>query len=201
MDASRIEQQCTAASLRLGTVRVAEDNRIRLRKAPAQEFRQRLVRMQIAEAERPQQRLRFLHPAAPIAVDEHDAPALDRELAAQRQRRQMFIVVASHRFDWSDAFESRDRLRSVDITSVQDEIHPAKRFEDSIRETIEELRAVRVRDDPNPRGHAGVRVGCALRVSSTSSGARLSTAAIAKITGCPRPNATAPMRGPMTPPT
>jgi len=67
--------------------------------------------VQITEAERPQQRLRFLHPAAPIAVNEHDAPAFDRELAAQRQRGQIFIVVAAYRFDWSDAFESRDRFR------------------------------------------------------------------------------------------
>ena len=110
-------------------------------------------------------------------------------------------MVAAHRFDWRDAFESRDRFRCADITGVQDEIHAAEGFVDSLGKAIEELRAVRVGDDPDPCGHAGVRMGCALNVSITSSGARLRTAAIAKMIGCPRPNATAPIRGPITPPT
>lgn len=150
MDGARIEQQRTVMRLYIGAMRVAEDDSVGIRKTLVQESRQRLVRVQVAETQRPQQRLRLLHPAAPIAVDEHDAPSLDRELATQGQRRQIAIVIAPHRFDWRDAFKSRDRLGSADITCVKDEIDPAKRLEDSIRKTIEELGAVGVRDDPDP---------------------------------------------------
>lgn len=110
------------------------------------------------------------------------------------------IVVTANGLDWSDAFESRDRVSPRDVTHVQDEIHPAKRLEHSIRKAIEELGAMGVGDDPDARRHAGVRVGCDLIVSITTRGARLRTAAMANISGCPRPNATAPMMGPMTPP-
>ena len=109
-------------------------------------------------------------------------------------------MVTSHSFDGGDAFERRNRLRPTDITRMKNEINSRKDFEDSIRKVIEELRTVGVCDDPDPRGHAGVRVGFALIVINTTSGARLSTAAIAKIADCPRPNATAPTSGPMTPP-
>lgn len=109
-------------------------------------------------------------------------------------------MVTAHGLDWSYALEGRDRVRPGDVARVQDEIHPAKSLEHSIRKAIEELGAVGVRDDPDALGHAGVRVGCDLIVSITTRGARLRTAAIANISGCPRPNATAPMMGPMTPP-
>jgi hypothetical protein len=84
-------------------------------------------------------------------VNENDAPALNREIASQRQRRQVEVVVAPHRFDWGDLFKGGDRLGAADIARMEDEIDPAKSFEDAIGEAIEELRTVGVRDDPDPR--------------------------------------------------
>ena len=107
--------------------------------------------MQIAKAERPQQCLRLLHPPAPIAVDENDAPALDCEFTGQRYRREIAVVVAPHRFDWGDAFKSGDCLGAADVARMQDEIDPAESFEDAIGEAIEELRTMGVRDNPDPR--------------------------------------------------
>jgi hypothetical protein len=66
-------------------------------------------------------------------MDEHDAAAFDLNLAAQRERRQVAIVVAAHSLDWSYAFKGRDRVRPCDVARVQDEIHPAKNLEHSIR--------------------------------------------------------------------
>ena len=109
-------------------------------------------------------------------------------------------MVTAHGLDWSYAFESRDRVRPRDVTRVQDEVHSAKGLDHSVWKPIDELGAVGVRHDPDPRRHAGVRTGCDLIVSITTRGARLRTAAMAKISGCPRPNATAPMTGPITPP-
>ena len=109
-------------------------------------------------------------------------------------------MVAAHGLDWRDPFESRDRVRTCDVTRMKDEVHPAKGLEQSIRKAIEEFGTVGIRDDPDSRRHAGVRVGCDLIVSITTRGARLRTAAMAKISGWPRPNATAPMMGPITPP-
>ena len=85
MNPAGIEQKCAAQRLDMRAMRVAEDDRIGVRKPAVQEFREGLVRVDIAEAQRPQQRLRFLHPAAPIAVNEHDAAAFDHHLAAQRE--------------------------------------------------------------------------------------------------------------------
>jgi len=104
----------------------------------------------VAEAQSPDQSLRLLHPAAPIAVYEHDSAALDHQLAAQRQSLQIAIMVAQHSLDRRDSFEGGESLRPADIASMEDEIHASKHLEDSIRETIEELRAVGVRDDPDP---------------------------------------------------
>ena len=109
-------------------------------------------------------------------------------------------MVTAHGFDRSYAFKSSDRVGPGDVTHVQDEIHSAKRLEYPIRKAIEELGAVGVSDDPDTRRHAGARVGCDLIVSITARGARLRTAAMLNISGCPRPNATAPTMGPMTPP-
>jgi hypothetical protein len=106
-------------------MRVAEDDRIGVRKASMQKPRQRRVRACIAKAESPEERLRFLHPAAAIAVDENDAPTLDRELAGQGQRGEVAIVVTTHRLHRSDAFESRDRLRPADIARMQDQVDAA----------------------------------------------------------------------------
>ena len=59
-------------------------------------------------------------------------------------------MIAPHCLDWSDAFESRDRLRPVDITGMHDEVDAAKSLEDSLRKSVEELRAMGVRDNPDP---------------------------------------------------
>lgn len=201
MHRAGIEEQRPTVRLGVSAMRVPENNRVSVWKAPAERQRQRLVWMQIAQAQCPQQRLRLFHPPAPVAVDENDSTALDGQLASQRQPRQSAIVVAAHRLDRRDALEGGNRLRAADVTGVQDEIDPPKNFENTIWKAIEELRAVCVGHDANPCAHAGVRVGCDLIVSNTTSGARLSTAPMAKITGCPRPNATAPSKGPMTPPT
>jgi hypothetical protein len=84
-------------------------------------------------------------------VDENDAPALDRELAGERQRGQVAIVVTPHGLNRGDAFESRDRLRPADITGVQDQVNAAEYLEDSFWQAVEELRTMGVRDDSDPR--------------------------------------------------
>jgi hypothetical protein len=61
------------------------------------------------------------------------------------------VVVTPHGGYRRDSLESRNRLRAGDIARVQDEVDPAKSFEDAIRKAIEELRTVCVRDDPDAR--------------------------------------------------
>jgi len=107
--------------------------------------------MQIAQAQRPQQGLRLLDPSGAIPVHHHYPLAFDGDLADERERRKVMVVVTSHRRHRSDALESRNRLRASDIARVQDQVDAAKSFEDAIRKAIEELRTVGVRDDSDAR--------------------------------------------------
>ena len=123
--------------------------------------------MQVAKAERPQQRLRLLHPAAQVAVNEHDPPAFNADLSALGQRGQVSVVVAADRFDRSDLFELRDGLRRDDVAGMQDEVDSAQRLEKAIGQAVEKLGAVGVSDHSDSRRHQGLS-GCSRSFNSAA---------------------------------
>ena len=115
--------------------------------------------MQVAKAERPQQRLRLLYPAAHVAVHEHDPPAFHGDLSALGQRCQPSIVVAADGIDGGDAFELGDGLRCDDVAGVQDEVDSAQDLEETIRQAVEKLRTVGVSDHPDARRQEALGAG------------------------------------------
>src|SRR6266852_21589 len=80
----RVEHQGAVDGLDVRPVRVTEDDRVGLAEAAAQRKRQAGMRVVGSQAQRPQQGLRLLDPPVPIAMDDHDAPAFNRHLPAQR---------------------------------------------------------------------------------------------------------------------
>src|SRR5216683_7652266 len=84
VDCTGVEHQDSVQSLDVRPVRVAENDRVRAFDAPSQRSRQAGVRAIGAQAQRPEQSLRLLQPAAAVAVDDDDGPALDSELAGER---------------------------------------------------------------------------------------------------------------------
>ena len=200
--AAGVEHQRAVASFHVRPVCVAENYRVCAAKAPEEGPRQTGVGMQVAQAERPQQRLRFLDQTASVAMNQDDPPALDQDLPAGRQVQQRTIVIPAHRFDRGDLLELRDGLCAVDVARMEDEVDPAQDLEDSVWQSLEEFRAVGIGDHADAGRQAGVGGGAGpgRSVNSTTNGARLSTAAIANISIWPLPKAAAPMSGPITPP-
>ena len=135
------------------------------------------MRMKGAKRQRPQQRLRLFQPTAAVAVNHDDALALDRELPGQRERVQRPIVVPANGLDRGDAAKLGESLGSIDIPRMKDQSHAAHGLEEAVREMVDELRTVRVRNDSDACGQAGVALDAGRRVRRTISGARLSPAA------------------------
>jgi hypothetical protein len=52
------------------------------------------------------------------------------------------VVIPPHRLDWRDGGQRRDGFRAVDVAGVDEEIDASKHLEQSVRQAIEELRAV-----------------------------------------------------------
>lgn len=123
--AARVEEECALASLDMPVVRVPEHDCVGAVEAPVKKMRQRRVRVQVAETERPQQRLRFLHPPTSIAVYQDDAPPFDGDLAAQRKRSHVSIVVTSNSVDRSDSFECGDRRGFADVARMENQVDAA----------------------------------------------------------------------------
>ena len=134
-------------------MRVAVDDHVRIRKPAPQASWQPAVRVKITEAQRPQQRQRLFEPRRPVAVNEHDPLALDEEFAGWRQRFQPAVVVSPHRLDRGDPRQRLQRCGRRDVAGVEDEPHVFKDHKDAFGKTIDELRAVRVRDYADHSGH------------------------------------------------
>ena len=185
----------------MGAVCVAVDDHVGLRKPPPEAARQSGVRTEVAQAQRPQQRLRLFDPPGPVAVDDDDPPARHRHLTSRGQRVQSAIVVAAHCLDGSQTTQLVQRGGGVDVAGVEDDLNTFQDLEKPVRQPLEKLRAVRVRHDADKGRHAArVAAGDGRKVRRTASGAMLNTAAIPKTKTCPEPNATPPITGPTTPP-
>src|SRR6266550_86011 len=199
--AARIEQERSVDLSHMGAVGVAVDDDVGLRKPPPEAARQSGVRTEVAQAQRPQQRLRLFDPPGPVAVDDDDPPARHRHLTSRGQRVQSAIVVAAHCLDGSQTTQLVQRGGGVDVAGVEDDLNTFQDLEKPVRQPLEKLRAVRVRHDADKGRHAArVAAGDGRKVRRTASGAMLNTAAIPKTKTCPEPNATPPITGPMTPP-
>jgi hypothetical protein len=86
-------------------------------------------------------------------MDDCDAPALNRDNATERQIAQGSVVIPPHRLDWSDTGERREGLLRVHVSGVDDEVDASKHLEQPIRDAVEELRAVGIRDHADARRH------------------------------------------------
>ena len=84
-------------------------------------------------------------------MHQNDASPFDGHLAAERDCRQVSIVVTPHCLDGSYAFELRDRVMAIDVSCMQDEIDTVQGCKESIRQAIQKFRAVGVSDDPDTR--------------------------------------------------
>ena len=200
MHAARVEKQSAIASLDVRPVRVAKDDHVGAWKAPAQSTRQTGMGEKRAERQSPEQGLRLLEPAAAIAMNDDDAPALDGDLPAQGQGGERSIVVAANGLDRRDATQLRDGLGTIDVPGVNDQVHAAQDLEEAFGQMLQELRAVRVRNDSDSGRQAGIVREAGRNVRSTINGAKLRAAAMPNTAGWPAPKAAAPMSGPTTPP-
>ena len=90
----------------------------------------------------------------PVAVDDSDASAFHVDLTAQGPAAGGEIVIASHNFDRSDRFEGRNGLGAVHVARMADQVDSSKHLEQPVWQLVQELWAVRVRDDSDTRGHA-----------------------------------------------
>ena len=128
--------------------------------------------MQVAEAESPDERLRLLYPAAPVAVHNHYPPAFYADLSARRQRCEVSIMVPTDGLDRGDAFELGEGLRCDDVAGVQDEVNATEHLENAIGQAVEKLRAMGVCDYPDSRRQEGPNGGCSRGINSTAIGKR-----------------------------
>src|SRR5438105_15007954 len=99
MDTTRIEEQDAVDLPRVRSVRVPEDDDVRVRKPAPQAARQPRVRPKVAQAERPQQRQGFLDPPRAVAVDQHETLARDGELPRERKVGKRAVVFAAYSLD------------------------------------------------------------------------------------------------------
>src|SRR5690242_14567280 len=99
---------------------VAVDYHVGMWETSSERGRKPAMRLVAAEGDRPQKSGGLLQPAAPVAVDEHDPPALHDELSMERQRRQVAVVVAPHRLDRGDPGELFQGGFAVDVPGVKD---------------------------------------------------------------------------------
>lgn len=150
--AARVEQQCPVACFCMRAVSVAENDCIGARKSTEKGIRQAVVRLQVAEAQRPEQCLRFLDPMSAVAVHQHDLPSLDRDLSTQREGVEIPVVITADCYDRCDALELGDGLRAADIPGMQDQVDATQDLVDSLGQMIEKFWAVSVRDHPDASG-------------------------------------------------
>jgi len=148
---SRIEHESAADVLGVRTVCVTEDDRVGRSEAAAQRTRQAGVRTVSAQAQGPEQGLRLLDPPAPVAMDDHDAPALNPHLPAGRKIAKGNVVVPPHSLDRSDGSQRSESFRTGHIARVNHEVDPSKHLEQPLWEAVEELWAVRIRDHTDAR--------------------------------------------------
>jgi hypothetical protein len=66
-------------------------------------------------------------------MHQNNASPFNGDLAAERDCRQVSIVVTPHCLDGSYAFELRDRVVAIDVSCMQDEIDPVQGGKESIR--------------------------------------------------------------------
>ena len=144
-------------------VGVAEDDRVGVREPTPQVARQPAMRPVPAEAQRPEERVRLLEPAAAIAMHDDDPFAFDLDLSRQ-WKVQPAVVVSTHRLDVRDPAEGLERLQTIDISCVNDHVDPPKYLEEARGKLVYELGAVRVRDDTDAFGHAE-QLSCPLNLS------------------------------------
>ena len=123
--AARVEEERAVARLDVLAVCVPEHNRVGAPVSPVQELRKRRVRVQTAETESPQQCLRLLHPSGPIAMNQHDAPPFDDDLAAQRKCSHVSIVITPNCLDRCDLFQRGDGLGLADVAGMENQVDPA----------------------------------------------------------------------------
>lgn len=69
-------------------------------------------------------------------MNEDDAPSFDDDLAAERKRRHVSIVVTPHGLDRSDSFERGDGLGLTDVARMENQVDPAQRLEKRIRQAL-----------------------------------------------------------------
>jgi hypothetical protein len=105
--------------------------------------------MHVAKAQRPEQSLWLLDPAAAVAVYDNDPPAFDSDLPTRGQRREILIVVSAHGIDRGDGLEGGDGLRSVDVTGMNDHVDASEDLEDTIGKPVDEFGAMTVSDHAN----------------------------------------------------
>ena len=161
MHAARIEEEDPIQRLDASPMRVAVNYRVRVRKPSSQGARQASMWSEVAEAQGPRKRVRLLEQAASVAVDEHYPLASDHDLAGCRKRSEHAVVIAPHGFDRCQAPQVRERFLPIDVARMQDEVDPLESLEDSRGQPVEELGAVRIRDDADFR-----RQECRIRGSS-----------------------------------
>ena len=147
-----IEHQHPVDGLGVRSMRVPEDDRIDVREPAAQIARQATMWPEVTQAQSPQEGVRLLEPAAPIAVHDRDALVFDLDLSRYR-KVQRLVVVSTHRLDMSDAAQGVERLFSVDVAGVNDQIDAPKAFENASRKLSYELGVMRIRHDSDALGH------------------------------------------------
>ena len=150
MHRSRVEQQRAVDPVRVRAMRVPEHDHVGVWKSAPQAPRQTLVRLEEPQAQRPQQRLRLLDPTRSLAVDDDDAQPFDDELAGLRQRGKRLVVIAAHRLHRRERGQLLERGRLRHIAGMDDDLHTAQRPEHPVGQRVDELRAVRVGNDPDP---------------------------------------------------
>ena len=151
MNATGIEKKDAFYCLDSSAVGVAIDDRVRVREPVLQSTRKAAMWPEVAEAQGPHQGVGLLEPVTSVAMHDHDHLPSHDDLARSRQRWQRPVMVAPNRLDRCQAAQLGERLLTVNVTCMKDQIDSGENVEDPSRQPIEELRTVRIGDDADAR--------------------------------------------------
>jgi hypothetical protein len=84
-------------------------------------------------------------------MDDHDPPAFNPQLPAERKIAKGTVVVPAHSLDRCDRSQRSESFRTAHVARVNHEVDASKHLEQPLWEAVEELWAVRIRDHTDAR--------------------------------------------------
>ena len=161
-DGARVDQQCIAHPLHVYPMRVTEDDHVRTRIEPGQAMGESAVEALLARQLRPlPKHVKSLEhdakEAGLVSVCQHDPPSGKAQIHHSRQRCPTVgeienVDVTPHSMHRRDCTQRVQRLRTVHVASVEDQVHASQCIKHGIGQDSQAMRNMGIGEQTDNKG-------------------------------------------------